>query len=338
MATGNGSLRRKGAASSRRVVVLAVPPVEEFDLVCPIQVFDAANRLADKPVYGVEIATNGSDLKVQGEGGLLSFLAETNYKTLNENFDSLLLVCGLGTRNARDPTLFAWLRNIGPAVRRLGSVCVGSFLLAEAGLLNGKRATSHWRFSKELARRYPKVKVESELVWVKDENIYTSAGISASIDLALAWVEEDCGAAIAQEVARELVLFLRRSGGQKQLSVSLSSQASEMKAIHELQVWITENLPKKLSVQVLADRTAMSVRNFERVFTREVGRTPSQYVLQARVEAVRHQLERTDRGLKQIASDCGFGSADVLRRAFARFVGVTPNQYRRQIGFAAMRE
>ena len=153
-------------------------------------------------------------------------------------------------------------------------------------------------------------------------------GISAGIDLALAWVEEDFGAAIAQEVARELVLFLRRSGGQKQLSVSLSAQASEMKAIQELQVWITENLRKKLSAQLLADRVAMSVRNFECVFTREVGRTPSKYVLQARVEAVRRQLERTDRGLKQIAGACGFGSADVMRRSFSRFVGVTPNQYR----------
>lgn len=328
MVTRNGNLRQKGAASSRRVVVLAVPPVDEFDLVCPIQVFGAANRLAGKLVYSVEIVTNGKDLQVQGEGGLLSFLARTNYKGLREDFDSLLLVCGLGTRNARDRALFAWLRRVAPMVHRMGSVCVGSFLFAEAGLLNGRRATSHWRFSKELARRYPHVIVESESLWVKDENIYTSAGISAGIDLALAWVEEDCGAAIAQEVARELVLFLRRSGGQKQLSVSLSAQASEMRAIHELQVWIADNLRKKLSVQALADRAAMSVRNFERVFTREVGRTPSQYVLQARVEAVRQQLERTDRGLKQIAVACGFGSADAMRRSFSRFVGVTPNQYR----------
>jgi transcriptional regulator GlxA family with amidase domain len=330
MSTRNGNVRKKASASSRRVIVLAVPPVDEFDLVCPVQVFGAANRLAAKPVYSVEIATNGKDLQIRGEGGLLSFLAGTSYKNLREDFDSLLLVCGLATRNARDPALFAWLRGIAPKVRRLGSVCVGSFLFAEAGLLNGKKATSHWRFSKELARRYPKVKVESELVWVKDENIYTSAGISASIDLALGWVEEDCGAAIAQEVARELVLFLRRSGGQKQLSVSLDAQASEMKAIQELQVWIAENLQKKLSVDILADRVAMSIRNFERVFTREVGRTPSNYVLEARLEAVRHQLERTDRGLKQIAAECGFGSDDAMRRSFVRLVGVTPSQYRSQ--------
>jgi transcriptional regulator GlxA family with amidase domain len=329
MASGNGNERRRAAALNRCVVVLAVPPVDEFDLVCPIQVFSAANRLAGKPVYSVQVTTRGKDLKVQGEGGLLSFLAETHYRDLSENFDSLLLVCGVATRNVRDQALFAWLRRIAPNVRRLGAVCVGSFLLAEAGLLNGKRATSHWRFNKELAQRYPTVKVGSELVWVKDENIYTSAGISAGIDLALAWVEEDCGAAIAQEVARELVLFLRRSGAQKQLSVTLSAQASEMNAIHELQLWIMENLRRRLSVQILADRVAMSVRNFERVFTRELGKTPSQYILQARVEAARHSLERTDLGLKQIAAACGFGSADVMRRSFARLVGITPNQYRR---------
>jgi transcriptional regulator GlxA family with amidase domain len=339
MPSANGNLRRKPAVSNRRVVVLVVPPVDEFDLVCPIQVFGAANRLAGKSVYSVEIATNGKDLKVQGEGGLLSFLAATHYKgldkgqnkRLHKSFDSLLLVCGLATRNVRDPALFAWLRRIAPTVRRLGSVCVGSFLLAEAGLLNGKRATSHWRFNKELAQRFPAVKVESELVWVKDENIYTSAGISAGIDLALAWVEEDCGAAIAQEVARELVLFLRRSGGQKQLSVTLAAQASDMKAIQELQIWIMENLRRKLSVQVLADRVAMSVRNFERVFTRELGKAPSHYILQARVEAARNRLEQTDRGLKQIAAACGFGSVDVMRRSFARLVGVTPNRYRQSI-------
>lgn len=339
MANRNGNLQRKGRTPNRRVVILAVPPVDEFDLVCPIQVFSAANRLAGRTVYSVEVASAGKDLKVQGEGGLLSFLAGTHYKNLNQNFDSLLLVCGLGTRNVRDAALFAWLRSAAPKVRRLGSVCVGSFLLAEAGLLNGKRATSHWRFAKELARRYPMVKVECEPMWVKDENIYTSAGISAGIDLALAWVEEDCGSGIAQEVARELVLFLRRTGGQKQLSATLSAQASEMKAIQELQVWIAENLRRKLSVQVLADRVAMSIRNFERVFTRELGRTPSQYILQARVEAVRYRLERTDRGLKQIAAVCGFGSADVMRRSFTRLVGITPNQYRQSTRyFAASRE
>jgi transcriptional regulator GlxA family with amidase domain len=207
-------------------------------------------------------------------------------------------------------------------------VCVGAFLLAEAGLLNGRRATAHWKYGRELAAKYPAVHVEHDPLWVKDGNIYTSAGISAGIDLALAWVEEDCGAALAHEAARELVLFLRRPGGQPQVSVSLASQASEMASIRELQIWITEHLQARLSVQDLADRMAMSVRNFERVFTREVGTTPSQYVLRVRVETARSQLECTRGSLKRIASSAGFGSADVMRRAFVRLLGITPRRYR----------
>jgi transcriptional regulator GlxA family with amidase domain len=207
-------------------------------------------------------------------------------------------------------------------------VCVGAFLIAEAGLLNGRTATTHWRFGQEMASRFPGVRVQHDPLWVKDGNIYTSAGISAGIDLALAWVEEDCGAGLAHEAARELVLFLRRPGGQPQLSTSLASQASEMMSIRELQIWIMEHLQTKLLVDDLADRMSMSVRNFERVFTREVGTTPSQYVLQMRVEVARRELECTQKGLKQIASAAGFGNADVMRRAFVRLLGLTPRRYR----------
>lgn len=314
----------------RRIIVVVVPPVDELDLVGPIQVFSAANRLVRKAVYEVEIVTQASDLKVQGEGGLLSFAAQGRFQDVKGKLDSVLLVCGVATRTTRDPTLFAWLKKTATSVRRLGAVCVGSFLLAEAGLLNGKRATAHWKFGRELAKRYSRVNVESDPLWVRDGNIYTCAGISAGIDLALAWVEEDCGGRISHEIARELVLFLRRPGGQTQLSTSLSAQATEMKAIHELQVWIAENLHNNLSVQKLADRTAMSVRNFERVFMRELGKTPSHYVLQMRAEAARRRLESTDQGLKQIAAACGFASTDSMRRGFLRSVGTTPHKYRRQ--------
>jgi transcriptional regulator GlxA family with amidase domain len=259
---------------------------------------------------------------------VLTFVARHRFDRVEGACDSVLLVCGLSSRSARDPGLTAWLRKMAVAVRRVGAVCVGAFLLAEAGLLNGRRATAHWKFGDELARRYPGVRVEHDPLWVKDGNLYTSAGISAGIDLALAWVEEDCGAGLAHDAARELVLFLRRPGGQPQVSVSLASQASEMTSIRELQIWIAEHLESRLSVEDLADRMAMSVRNFERVFTREVGRTPSQYVLQMRVEAARRQLERTDRGLKHVASVAGFGSVDVMRRAFVRLLGMTPRRYR----------
>jgi transcriptional regulator GlxA family with amidase domain len=255
-------------------------------------------------------------------------MARQHFSRLKGACDSVLLVCGLGTRAVRDATLSAWLRKTAGEVRRLGAVCVGSFLLAEAGLLNGRRATSHWRFGREFATRHPQVRVEHEPLWVKDGNIYTSAGVSASIDLALAWVEEDCGAGLAHEAARELVLFLRRPGGQPQVSVSLASQASAMASVRELQIWIAEHVHAKLTVEDLAERMSMSVRNFERVFTREVGTTPSQYLLQTRVEAARRQLERSDGSLKAVASAAGFGNVDVMRRAFVRLIGITPRRYR----------
>ena len=326
----NARLRRH--PSSRRIIVVVVPPVDELDLVGPLQVFNSVNRLAGRSIYTIEVVTSADRLTVEGEGGVLTFVARHHFTCVEGMCDSVLLVCGLGTRSVRDAALSLWLNKMAVEVRRLGAVCVGVFLLAEAGLLNGRRATTHWKFGRELAARYPGVRVEHDPLWVKDGNVYTSAGISAGIDLALAWVEEDCGAARAHEAARELVLFLRRPGGQPQVSVSLASQASEMASIRELQIWIAEHLEVRLSVDDLADRMAMSVRNFERVFTREVGTTPSQYVLQMRVEAARRLLECTDGGLKRVASTAGFGSVDVMRRAFVRLLGITPRRYRELAG------
>jgi transcriptional regulator GlxA family with amidase domain len=312
----------------RRIVVVAVPPVDELDLVGPLQVFNSLNRLAGRTLYTIEVTTTSEGLKIAGEGGIITFMARQHFSKVRGECDSVLLVCGLGTRNVRDPALSTWLKKAAGEVRRLGAVCVGSFLLAEAGLLDGRRATTHWKFGREFAARHPGVRVEHEPLWVKDGNIYTSAGVSASIDLALAWVEEDCGAALAHEAARELVLFLRRPGGQPQVSVSLASQASAMASIGELQIWIAEHLHSKLSVEDLAEHMSMSVRNFERVFTREVGTTPSQYLLQVRVEAARRQLERANGSLKHVAAAAGFGNVDVMRRAFVRLLGITARRYR----------
>jgi transcriptional regulator GlxA family with amidase domain len=326
----NGFRGRK-APECRRVVMLVLPPFEELDLIGPVEVFSTASRLLgrEKPAYSFHVVTNSKSKKLAGDCGL-SLVADGHYRDVKGAFDSLLLICGVEARNTRDTTLFAWMRDVAPKVRRLGSVCVGAFLLAGAGLLNGRRATSHWKFAGELARRHPRVLVDPSPIWTKDGNIYTSAGVSAGIDLALAWVEEDFGSALALDVARELVLFVRRPSGQTQFSVSLAAQASEVRPIQDLQIWIAENLHQKLSSEILADRMAMSVRNFERVFAREVGKPPSQYVLQTRVEAARRQLERTDRGLDQIAVATGFSSADLMRRAFLRILRITPRQYRNQ--------
>ena len=315
-------------SSGRRIIVVVVPPVDELDLVGPLQVFNSVNRLAGRKIYDIEVVTNTNSPTVDGEGEVLTFVAKCHFNRVEGASDSVLVVCGLKSRSVRDAALSAWLRSIASQVRRLGAVCVGAFLLAEAGLLNGRTATTHWRFGREMENRFPRVRVQHDPLWVKDGNIYTSAGISAGIDLALAWVEEDCGAGLAHEAARELVLFLRRPGGQPQLSVSLATQASEMMSIRELQIWIAEHLQAKLSVDDLADRMSMSVRNFERVFTREVGTTPSQYVLQMRVEAARREIERSQKGLKQVASAAGFGNVDVMRRAFVRLLGLTPRRYR----------
>ena len=302
--------------------------MDELDLVGPLQVFNAVNRLAGRPIYSIEIVTSARQRTVEGEGGILTFLARHHFSKVEGACDSVLLVCGIGTRSVRDRALSAWLKTMAAKSRRLGAVCAASILLAEAGLLNGRRATAHWKFGRELAAQYPLVRVEHDPLWVKDGNIYTSAGLSAGIDLALAWVEEDCGAGLAHEAARELVLFLRRPGGQPQLSISLASQSSEMVSLRELQVWIAEHLKARLAVEDLANHVSMSLRNFERVFTREVGTSPSQYVLQVRVEAARRCLERTDLSLKQVASSTGFATVDVRRRAFIRLLGTTPRRYR----------
>src|SRR5579872_1351688 len=314
---------------SRRIVLLVVPPVEELDLVAPVEVFGTANRLIrpGKPVYSVEIATNTENREIAGECGL-SLLAQKHFRDVAAHPDSVLVICGTGSRNTRDPSLRKWLQSAGAKVRRLGSVCVGAYLLAEAGLLDGKRATLHWKYARELAVRYPRVSVDPNPIWVRDGNLYTSAGITAGIDLALAWVEQDHGSAAALKVARELVLFLRRPGGQDQFSAALSAQALETKSIHELQVWMAENLDKAISVENLARRVAMSPRNLARVFTREMGTTPSRYVLQLRVEAARRLLEQTDKALAQISTACGFSSADLMTRAFRRLLGTTPARYR----------
>lgn len=314
----------------KRIVLFVVPPVDELDLVGPVEVFGVANRLlgsGGRKPYAVEVVTTARDRRVDGEGGL-SLLAHRHYHDVDGRLDSVLVICGVGARTMHDRALVGGLRRIAATTRRLGSVCVGGFLLAEAGILDGRRATVHWRYAREFADRYPRVAVDPRPTWVQDGNVYTSAGISAGIDLALAWVEQDFGAAAALKVARELVLFLRRPGGQDQVSVSLATQASHTKSMHELQVWMTEHLDRPLSVDALADRVAMSARNFARVFGQEFGTTPGHYLFQLRVEAARRLLEQTDKGLKQVASACGFRSVDVMRRAFLRALGTTPRRYR----------
>jgi transcriptional regulator GlxA family with amidase domain len=215
-------------------------------------------------------------------------------------------------------------------------VCTGAFLLAEAGLLDGRRATTHWASCRELARRYPRVQVDPDPIFVRDGNVHTSAGVTAGMDLALALVEEDHGREVALGVARWLVLFLKRPGGQSQFSAQLSAQLAAREPIQELQAWVIENVDADLSVEALARRAGMSPRNFARVFTRETGVTPACFVETARVEAARRRLEQEGaRGVEAIAAACGFGSAETMRRAFLRRVRVSPSDYRERFQVTA---
>jgi transcriptional regulator GlxA family with amidase domain len=212
--------------------------------------------------------------------------------------------------------------------RRVCSVCTGAFLLAQAGVLEGRRATTHWERCAELEHDHPAIEVDPDAIFVRDGNVYTSAGVTAGIDLALALVEEDLGAAAALAVARTLVLFVRRPGDQAQFSSALAGQMAEHSGIRELQGWIADHLDEDLSVETLAARVHMSPRNFARVFARSVGVTPAAFVQASRLERARVFLETTDLRLDELASRCGFGTVDALRRTFARRLHVSPSEYR----------
>ncbi len=327
-----------GRRRALRVVVFTVPPAEELDIVGPWDVFSSVNSALREqgPMYDMDLVTAGRHRTFRGDSGL-TLSARYRYTEVHGEIDTLVVVGGTGATTSRDRAVASWIRKVASRARRVASICTGAFLLAEAGLLDGRRATTHWMFTTELAARYPKVEVDPDPIFVRDGNVYTSAGVTAGMDLALALVEEDLGSAMALRIARTLVLFLRRPGGQAQFSISLSAQVSDFKPLRELQIWIAENLSRDLSVGALASRVAMSERNFARVFARESGTTPAQYVEQLRLEAARRELELTDKGLKQIALASGFRSIEVLRRAFMRYCGTSPSLYREHFSRRAQR-
>ncbi len=225
----------------------------------------------------------------------------------------------------------AWVRQASTRARRTTSVCTGAFLLAQAGLLDGKRVATHWGMSDLLERRFPTLDVDRDAIFVRQQGIWTSAGVTAGIDLALALVEEDCGRAIAMEVARELVVFMKRPGGQAQHSELLRAQAKDGAAFDELHAWLSDNLHDSgINVDSLAERARMSSRNFSRVYKEKTGRAPGKAVELLRVEAARRLLEHSDNNLAQVARQCGFGDEERMRVTFQRNLGVTPSDYRRR--------
>ena len=319
--------------SKRAIVLIAFDGCQTLDVTGPWEVFAEAGkaaRLVDRArPYDVVLASpeggevlTSSGLRLAGSVPITALVRPLDTVLVAGGDRSAVdaLVCNLG--------VVEWLRTRPGKVRRIGSVCTGAFALAAAGLLDGRRATTHWESCARLAAMHPAITVEPDAIFVTDPPFYTSAGVSAGLDLALALVEADLGRATALAVARELVLFLRRPGGQSQFSAGLEAQAGASERMNDLIVWMTEHPEKDLTVTALAARVGMSERNFARVFRAETGQTPARFAEAVRVERAKVYLEGADWPLQRLAECCGFGSVDGLHRALHRHIRITPGQYR----------
>jgi transcriptional regulator GlxA family with amidase domain len=314
----------------RAIEVLTFPAVQLLDVTGPIQVFATANDLVaaaggGAPPYHLRLVTQG-DEGVMSSAGVT--LAAGPLSGRREALDTLLIAGGQGVEvAAANPELVDWVRQRATQARRVASVCTGAFLLAAAGVLDGRRAVTHWKDCARLAQRFPAVSVEPDPIFVCDGPVWTSAGVTAGIDLALALVEEDLGRSIALDVARYLVVFLKRPGGQAQFSATLALQSADDKfgALHD---WINGHLADNLSLTALANQAGMSERSFSRHYAEATGQTPARAIEQLRVEAARRLLSESRTPVKRIAQRSGFGSEETMRRSFLRLVSVTPQEYR----------
>jgi transcriptional regulator GlxA family with amidase domain len=314
--------------------MLTTPDAQPLDVAGPYEVFAlAARKLREMgreslAGYDVEIVSMNKGRYITGALGI-SILANGFYKNVVGDVDTLLVVGGMNPWSpSENKAVVDWIRKLAPRVRRIAGVCTGAFVLAEAGMLDRRRATTHWYFCQQLASQYPKVKVDPEPIFVADGNIYTCAGVTSGMDLALNFVEQDFGPDVAVRIARAYVMFLRRPGGQSQFSAPLAFNASSESSLNRLQIWILDHLDENLTVDRLAAQANMSPRNFSRVFAREFQMTPGEYLDYVRIEAARKRIEDTDEAIDSIASSVGFVTASTMRRAFLRVLDVTPSGYR----------
>lgn len=303
-----------------------------FESVGIADILAQANRIlvenGREAFYAVSIATTQPHRVVHGRSGL-NLLADERLTDLDPRLprDTIMLTGRAQSEEERE-AVADWLRLAAPHAQRVVSVCAGALLLAQAGLLDGRRATTHWRMLDAMQAQYPQVNVERGPIYIQDGPVWTSAGVSSGFDLTLALVEADHGFAVARDVAQELVMFLRRPGGQAQFSRFLQTQSATPGPIRDLQTWIVDHLDEDLAIESLASRVAMSPRNFTRVFTRETGIPPARYVEEMRLAAARRQLEESALNIEQIALAAGFGNSLNLRRVFERRLQVTPGEYR----------
>lgn len=316
-----------GRQETRFVVMLVYPGVMAMDVYGPLEAFAMANTSAGRPLYRMAIASlDGSAVETSIGLPITPSIAA---REIDDSIDTLLVAGGGGHAEARnDPALLSWLRAGSHEARRTGSICTGAFVLAAAGLLDGRRATTHWATAAELARHFPEVEVDLDPIFVRDGSVYTSAGVTAGIDLALALIEEDHGRELALQVARGLVLYLKRQGGQSQFSHHLQAQFAASQPVRVAQEWALDNMAEEIDVGTLAERACMSERTFRRTFVGQTGETPRDFVERIRLDAARGLLEDMELPVQTIATRCGFVTVDNLRRAFVRRLGITPQQYR----------
>jgi len=298
--------------------------VQILDVTGPLEAF------ANLPDYEITVGTPGTGSVLQTSRGF-PIGAATALGDVSGPIDTLLIAGGPGAESGTyDDELIGWITRSAPQSRRIAAICTGAFVLAAAGILDGKQAVTHWSYCARLAREFPSVTVRPDPIFLRDGNVYTSAGITAGIDLSLALIEEDHGHSAALAVARQLVMFLVRPGGQVQYSHMLSRQATASLPLRELQVWMLEHLQDQLRVEQLAERMSMSPRHFTRVCLRETGMNPGQLVDRMRVEAAQQMIDSSEMGLKEIAETCGFRTADSMRRVFLRILGTTAGEYTRR--------
>lgn len=305
----------------RKIVISGPQPVDMLDVAGPLEVFKLASK------YEVILASPGRSSRLELDHGFI-LSGAVPYSKLVGQIDTLVIAGGPGANHGQyDVNYLRWIKESASRSRRVAAICTGAFVLAAGGLLDGKRAVTHWDYCDQLSRQYPSIMVESDPIFLRDGSIYTSAGITAGIDLALALVEEDHGHKAALQIARMLVMFLVRPGGQSQYSHMLSRQAITSHPLRELQVWMIENLREDLGVEKLAERMSMSSRHFTRVCLRETRMNPGQFVDRLRVEAAQQMIDSSEMGLKEIADACGFQTALSMRRSFLRVIGITAGEY-----------
>ena len=325
-------------SKQRRIVFAIYKGVSLLDLAGPLEAFRVADVFSSfgrgRATYECVVVSSRGGHLLTADG--VEINTESLRRTGTKGIDTLIVPGGFDVNDViRDRALVRWIAKAAPQCRRVCSVCVGSFLLAEAGVLNGRRAATHWLHAPLLASRYPTVRVEPDSIFVHDNRIWSSAGVTSGIDLALALIEEDAGRKISIEVARMLVVYLKRAGGQSQYSALLAAQAqSNSDTFGDLEQWIAEHLTSNLRIEALAERVNMSPRNFARLYAKTRGRTPAKAVEAIRLDAARRRLEETSDAVTTVAKDCGFADEEQMRTAFVRTLGLPPREYRKHFSSA----